>query len=490
MLGLGLPWLLWFSAGPTPALLQWLSSALGLVLALVWGQSLRAAGETEASEPLPWADTIAIAWLLAAGLSSAMALTQYFDVAGPLWPWVSPSHGEAFANLRQRNQFASLTLIGVAALLQLSQRAGPRGLAWTVPVLALLLAGDAASASRTGLVGLLLLCALGWLWRGARSNATRRLLWLAVPLYVLAAFALPRLAGLPHGWFAAFSRLAAGDQLCSSRLTLWSNVLTLIGQKPWTGWGWGELSYAHFITLYPGPRFCDILDNAHNLPLHLAVSLGLPAAVLLCLGALVWALRRRPWAEQDAGRQLAWSVLAVLLLHSLLEYPLWYGPFQAAALLCLLLLWRKHPFFRRNSAFGLMAIMFSAFIFVAGLFYVAWDYHRVSQIYLSAEQRAPAYRSDTLAKIQGSWLFRNQVLFAELGTSALTAANAEQQHDLALKMLHFSPEPMVVERVIESDTQLGRNDEALYYLQRFAAAFPKEHARWAAEQAKAPDTEQ
>ena len=28
------------------------------------------------------------------------------------------------------------------------------------------------------------------------------------------------------------------------------------------------MDYAHFVTLYPGERFCDILDNAHNLPLH------------------------------------------------------------------------------------------------------------------------------------------------------------------------------------------------------------------------------
>ena len=46
--------------------------------------------------------------------------------------------------------------------------------------------------------------------------------------------------------------------------------------SPWLGWGWGELDYAHYATLYDGPRFCDILDNAHNLPLHLAVELGIP----------------------------------------------------------------------------------------------------------------------------------------------------------------------------------------------------------------------
>src|SRR3954470_23707547 len=113
----------------------------------------------------------------------------------------------------------------------------------------------------------------------------------------------------------------------------------LIAQKPWTGWGWGELDWAHFMTLYPGARFCDILDNAHSLPLHLAVELGLPVAAIAC-GAIAWALLRiAPWREADATRQLALCVLAVILIHSLLEYPLWYGPFQIAFGLALGLLW-------------------------------------------------------------------------------------------------------------------------------------------------------
>src|SRR5665811_2179347 len=92
---------------------------------------------------------------------------------------------------------------------------------------------------------------------------------------------------------------------------------------------------------YPGARFCEILDNAHNLPLHLVVELGLPLAVLVC-GAGLWLVwRQRPWRERDATRQMAWAVLALILLHSLLEYPLWYGPFQVAFGLSLWLLWRR-----------------------------------------------------------------------------------------------------------------------------------------------------
>jgi hypothetical protein len=276
--------------------------------------------------------------------------------------------------------------------------------------------------------------------------------------------------------------------VCTSRITLWSNVLHLIAQKPWFGWGWGELDYAHFITLYPGERFCEILDNAHNLPLHLAVELGIPAAAAFC-GMCVWLVwRNKPWAENDPTRQMAWGVLAVIGLHSMLEYPLWYGPFQLAVVLCIWLLWRNPEAGREADRTSQLqgpsvtraATGIAAVTLLALCAYVAWDYWRISQIYLPPTARHAAYRADTLAKVQGSRLFRDQVQFAELTLTPLDEDNAVHIHALATAMLHFSPEPRVVEKVIESAVMLHLDDEALFYLQRYKAAFPTQHARWSA----------
>jgi hypothetical protein len=165
--------------------------------------------------------------------------------------------------------------------------------------------------------------------------------------------------------------------------------------------------------------------------------------------------------------------LAVVLLHSMLEYPLWYGPFQIAAGLCIWLLWRK-PFGRLAPV--LYALV--ATVLIAAIAYAAWDYWRISQIYRIPTMRAEAYRENTLNKIRGSWLFQNQVQFAELTTTTLTPENAAQINAMAKQLLHFSPEARVVEKLIDSAVMLGRDEEALYYLQRFKAAFPEAHARW------------
>ena len=93
------------------------------------------------------------------------------------------------------------------------------------------------------------------------------------------------------------ARLRDGAPEAHSRLLLWRNVIDLIARHPWAGWGWGELKFAHYSTLYAGPRFVEILDNAHNLPLHLAVELGIPAALLVCGGFGWLVLAARPWRE-------------------------------------------------------------------------------------------------------------------------------------------------------------------------------------------------
>jgi hypothetical protein len=342
-------------------------------------------------------------------------------------------------------------------------------------------AGNAASSSRTGLFQLLVVAGLTWMWqrRAAPSqtrNAVWSVLWGVTLGYAIATVALPWLAGIDLGASGALARLRAGDAVCASRLTLWSNVLHLIAQRPWLGWGWGELDYAHFITLYPGERFCDILDNAHNLPLHLAVELGVPVALMVCGVALWLVWRAKPWSEVDATRQMAWAILAVMVLHSLLEYPLWYGPFQMAFGLCGLLLWRQNHITNKPLAPYWKAL--AALLLIAYCAYASWQYFRAAQIYLAPEQRDAAYSENTMEKIRGVHLYQDQVRFAELTTAELAPDNALYINALAKDMLHFSPEARVVEMVIDSALLLGRVPESQFYQARFQAAFPQAYAAW------------
>nr|WP_278875782.1 Wzy polymerase domain-containing protein [Variovorax paradoxus] len=120
----------------------------------------------------------------------------------------------------------------------------------------------------------------------------------------------------------------------------------------------------------------------------------------------------------------------------------------------------------------------AAAVLMAVVGYATWDYIRISQIYLARDERLPAYEDGTLAKARKSWLFARQVDFAELTLTAVTPDNAAAMHSLAERTLHFSPEPRVIVKLIESAELMGRGEEARSQAERFRIAFPAEYERW------------
>jgi len=474
--GVALPWLVPFTPGPVSAMVQSLSSSLGLLLVAL---GFSAAGFR--ADPLQSVRTLALAWLSAALLSSGIALLQYAGIGHFAAPWVAAADlGEAYANLRQRNQFATLTSIGLIALAYLA----PRGL-WLWAALLLLGAANAASTSRTGAVQWLVLAVLVTWWsrtsdpRGSRTSAA--IVWQGLAVYGLFVVALARLLQAITGqsYTGLLDRLAVHPG-CESRMTLWANVLELIGESPWAGWGWGGLKLAHFMQPYSGERFCALLDNAHNLPLHLAVELGVPLAAALLGGAAWWVWRAAPWAEVCRQRRMAWSILAVIAVHSLLEYPLWYGPFQVAALLAIALLCKPRPVLRMPLA-GVASVAFAVWL------WMAWDYVRVTQLYLEPGDRLALLRDNTMDKVRGIHFFQPELQFAEVTTTPLTAENAAQLHQQAVTLLRFSPEPRVVVIALNAALLLGLDDPATRQLRaRFAAVYPAEFAQWRADCASCP----
>ena len=464
------PWVHPFSWGPNPDMLQRLITAgCSAVFLLGWAVRSRYVSLHTLAR------TAAAAWLAAALLSSAMALVQYFGaVDGALAEWITRTNtGNAFANLRQRNQFASLTSIGLLSLLFMAQWPAHAGLQRTPWLRHLLIAGsmlllalgNATSSSRTGVLQWLLIAGMAWAW-GRQQTARNVLRWsvLALGLYLAANLVLPLLLQLntgvaPTSALDRFSETSGSE----SRTVLWANVLELIRQKPWLGWGWGELKFAHFMHPYTGTRFSDILDNAHNLPLHLAVELGIPIALVWCGMALALALHARPWRERSPTRQLAWGVLAVLAVHSLLEYPLWYAPFQVAVVLAVgmlygrgLLRWAGLPVLAAGVA-GLL---------ITATAYTGWDYWRISQLYIPPAHRAAAWQEDTFDKVKDSVIFRREVQFAYVTTTPVTPETAEALYAASLQTLHFSPEPKVIAVLLESATLLGRESPLTEHIRR------------------------
>jgi O-antigen ligase len=80
----------------------------------------------------------------------------------------------------------------------------------------------------------------------------------------------------------------------------------------------------------PGPRVLGFTDNAHNLLLQVMAEFGVLGLLLLAVGVAAWVLGLLRQPRTPAF----WWVLAlaaVLAIHSMVEYPLWYAFFLGVA---------------------------------------------------------------------------------------------------------------------------------------------------------------
>ena len=190
--------------------------------------------------------------------------------------------------------------------------------------------GVTLSGSRTGLVGIAVLALWGVL-DGRLSRFSRGLL-LAAPLLCAASWGLAAWWASLHSAHAigAAARIGEGD-LSASRFAIWRDTLALIRAHPWLGVGFGEFNFAWSLTPFP-QRPVAFFDHTHNLPLQLAVELGVPLAlaVLALLALALWQAWRRSLAvagETGAALRAAFVMVLLMALHSQLEYPLWYAHF-------------------------------------------------------------------------------------------------------------------------------------------------------------------
>ena len=229
------------------------------------------------------------------------------------------------------------------------------------------------------------------------------------------------------------------------------------------------------MTLFPGERFCVLLDNAHNLPLHLAVELGVPVAALLCFAVLAWVWKARPWSETDPARQLAWGSWRWWACTACWSFR--SGMARSRSSRCGP--WRcfgagvgwMQPYKSCGACPWVCGRWLRWRVWCSGGAGVAVPPHQPD---LHACGAAHAFHArQPLAQVQGSWVFKDAIAFAELTTMPVNRDTAERAHALALRMLQYSPEPRVIERLIESATLLGLDDEAAFHLQRYRVAYPK-----------------
>jgi O-antigen ligase len=297
--------LVWFAGDALLATLF----LVGVAAAIVCGHAL-----VSQRHALGWAWVWALA---AAGVGSAlMALWQAAGghaVSG--WLHASAFESRSTANLGQPNLLATLLVWSLLAALAL-HHAHKLG-RWPLALCSLLvLAGLATTRSRTGLLELALLAiAFASLKALRRGFGVVGWLVIAAPVAVLALAVLGPAPAVP-----AFGPVGDGSFTSASvRVAGWQTLAAAAGDRPWLGWGWGQVSVAQ--ALSSAPRELGVVwDHAHNLLLDLIIWNGVPLGVALFVLLLAWFWHQ--WRRcTEVLPLLAWLGMATFGLHAMLEMP-------------------------------------------------------------------------------------------------------------------------------------------------------------------------
>ena len=449
---------------PTGLALSAIGMLLAALLLLLSGAAVRSG-----TLAVPIFTMFCAGWVLAGLLSSLVGALQVFAPSLPDGNWIARSGlpGRAVGNLRQPNHLSSLLLWSAMALVPLLELGRVRrGIGWAL--FAALVLGVVLTASRTGVLGIGLLALWGLLDR-CLSRSTRLLLVLSPLLYLLAWLGLAAWASDSQHAFGGEARLAEAD-LSGSRFGIWANTLALIRQQPWTGVGLGEFNLAWTLTPFPG-RPVAFFDHTHNLPLQLAVELGLPLAALVIglLLAALWQVWQRARVDDDASsltRRTAWMMVLLIALHSQLEYPLWYAYFLLPAAWLLGYGLGRPATTAAAASAAPAAATTTRPLFVAGVLLAIGgalslvDYARVAMIFAAPGDGTPL--AQRIADGQRSWLFSHHASYAAVMVddrlSASDPAFADAPHYLLDARLM-----MAWARALERS---GEHDKARYVAQR------------------------
>jgi O-antigen ligase len=479
---------------PWPPGLWTLQAALLLLLAaalasplwadLPWSLSLSAAGMLAAALlavqcgarvqgrdlALPAFRALCLGLVVAGTLSSLIGVIQVFV---PTWTdgnWIARTYieGRAVGNMRQPNHLSSLLLWAIVAVVWLGEAQVLRR--WLVNALALLFIFVVVlSASRTGALSMLLLTA----WALADRRLSRRARWLlglAPLIYLVFWYGTGVWADASHHVFGGETRFSTQGDVSSSRLGIWSNTLALIRMHPWAGVGFGEFNFAWTLTPFPG-RPVAFFDHTHNLPLQFLVELGIPLGALvlgLMLHALwiAWRAARAPVSADAAPgasllRPAAFAMVLLILVHSLLEYPLWYAyyllPAAFAFGLCLAAPPVDAPAAKRG---GVNGLLIGAVALMLGGALSVVDYARVVVIF------SPSAGSPALAQriVDG----RKSIFFSHHADYA-AATTSERPADVMPAFLgapHYLLDARLLQAWATALDQAGDTEHARYLAQR------------------------
>lgn len=468
--------LLQYVLGKTP----YFDQTLLYALYMLWAALLMLLGHALREKfGLPAMATLLAAFLLLGTELGALAgILQHYRWHTFLDAVITSKNGIAvYGNMAQPNHYANYIAMGLVSLGLLRQHLR----SWQAVLLAApLLFVLVLSGSRSSWLYLLSMAVLAFLWQ-RRDKSCKHLL--NYTLLLLAGFGLmhwvvqiPWLDGA-SGSVTTMQRMLAGDTNGSIRLYLWHESWLIFTQYPILGAGLGQFAWQHFqlVPVLQVTNISGLYNNAHNLVMQLAAEMGL-AGLLILFGTLGMWLWQSVRTQFTLYHWWGYTVLAVMGIHSMLEYPLWYAYFMGIAAILLGALDRC-TYRLELRGLGRLSVAAILLLGIVSLVQLQQGYQRLERVLTSrpksAEDKNFAQRMyKELLEVHGTPLLQP---YAELFMNNWIEVSADElDNKLALneRAMRFVPISTVVYRRAWLLALDGKQDEARLQLERAIWSYP------------------
>jgi O-antigen ligase len=447
------------------------------LLVLLGSVLRRALGMTTVATTLAW-------FLFASGiLSAAVGLLQHFQVPTPVEFLIGRgSAQQVFGNLGQPNHYAAhITLALASACYLYACRRLHGALAGGCIALCLLVLAITGSRSTWLFLGALTVLAV-LLHVRQRDSGSRRLAiaagWL-LPGFViaLAVATLPFMAPPQDRVLTAVERLFQMASGIGPRLQLWREAWQMFLGAPLLGAGWGQFAWHHFVYQAAtgesaGP---DIYHHAHNIVLQLMAETG-AAGALIILGAIVLWIADLKRVKFDLEWWWLLALAAVIGVHSLLEFPLWYSYFLGVVAL-LLGLGAERVFVLRFASAARAAVGLAIIAGWLNLIAMVPSYIEFERLVFTPQSRSAELLDEAAFAKAVVGLYREPLLvpYVELAVAyGITVSEERLPEKLALtaRAVHFAPESGVSYRYALLLALAGEREAALTQLDRSLRVYP------------------
>lgn len=255
-------------------------------------------------------DAVMVALIISGVLSSVFSIYQWLDFAkGNLWLYEVTSTRFS-ANLAQPNHLATLLLLSLGSSLYFINKYKLKLIICFIP---LLIFSMVLTQSRTVWLALPCMLIMVFIKWKVVNNKIKYIILSLIPMYVV------------FGYFISQSdAVNVADRATSGflRLLMWEDFFQVLPHLSFLGIGWRNIEYYQF---FYGNKSSEYVAFYHNIFFDLIVLFGFLGFVFFVYIFLKLLLVFKK--IDNTVDFLIFSILFVLINHSLLEYPLFYNYF-------------------------------------------------------------------------------------------------------------------------------------------------------------------